>query len=103
MMGGVGIVVFIVFALAQLVAGFLGIEYELGTFWASAAIFVAFGLRFTAPITIGAFFGATKVWGWHWLPALAFAAPGLGLAVPGVLAALLAMYTERSRGPATSA
>jgi hypothetical protein len=54
-------------------------------------VVVAFGFRFTLPITVGAFFGAMNVWEWHWALALLFAAPGLVLALPGVLASIFAM------------
>ncbi len=71
------LIVFWAMAIAQLMAGFEGIQLELGTGWAWSAVSLAVFLRFSLPITIGAFFGATKVWGWHWALALVFVAPGL--------------------------
>lgn len=87
--GGLGIVAFLVFGIAQMIAGFAGISHELGAVWAWAALVAALGFRFTLPITIGSFFGALHVWDWHWVVALLFAAPGLALLVPGVLASFL--------------
>lgn len=89
----------IALAIAQLIAGYQGIEHHFGGWWAWGAVFVALAFRFTLPISIGAFFGATDVWGWHWLAALAFVAPGLVLVVPGILASLLSWLssTWRSR------
>jgi hypothetical protein len=89
LLGTGGFIAFAIFGIAQLVAGFAGIEHGLGVGWAWAALAVAFIFRFTLPITIGAFFGAMNVWGWHWLLAAIFAAPGLALVVPGVLAAII--------------
>jgi hypothetical protein len=84
----------IALAIAQLVAGYAGIQHHLGAFWAFVAVALAFFARFTLPLTIGAFFGAMDVWGWPWYWALAFATPGLALMalmIPGVLAASLAL------------
>ena len=81
-----------VLAIAQLIAGYIGIQHHLGTIVAVLAVLAAFALRFTLPLTIGAFFGAMNVWGWPWYGALAFALPGLAfmaLMIPGALAASL--------------
>lgn len=88
MSGVVGLIVgiaFVALAVAQLVAGFVGIEHEVGTWWAWGAVAVALLMRFTLPLTVGAFFGAMYVWHWHWLAALLFAAPGLLLMLPSVV------------------
>lgn len=90
-LGIVGCIAFMAFGIAQLVAGFAGIEHGIGSFWAWAALFVALALRFTLPITIGAFFGAMNVWGWYWVLAALFAAPGLLLVIPGVLASIFSL------------
>lgn len=78
-------ILFIVYGIAQLVAGYVGIDFHLGAFWAGVAIFAALMFRFTLPITIGAFFGAMDVWHWHWALAALFAAPGLAFMIPGVI------------------
>mgnify|MGYP000991626646 CR=1 FL=1 len=88
-LGVFGFIAFLAFGVAQLCAGYAGIEYHLGSVWAFIAIFLALGLRFTLPITIGAFFGAMDVWDWHWALAALFAAPGLAFVIPGVLAAII--------------
>lgn len=85
----VGVIGFLLFGIAQLCGGYLGIEHHLGSIWAFVAIFLALGLRFTLPITIGVFFGAMDVWDWHWALAGLFAAPGLAFVIPGVLAAII--------------
>jgi len=82
-------IVILVYGLVQIWAGFIGIDHHLGSGWAWAAIAVFFIFQFTLPVTIGSFFGAMDVWGWHWAGALAFAAPGLAfmlLMIPGSLA-----------------
>ena len=86
-----GFLAILMFGLAQFVAGYSGIEYHLGAGWAFGALAVGFLLRFTLPITIGAFFGAMNVWGWHWAIAGLFAAPGLLFVIPGVIASVASM------------
>jgi hypothetical protein len=82
---------FLVIACAQMAAGYAGIEHSLGHFWAVAAVVVLIFFRISLPLTVGAFFGAMNVWGWHWALALLFAAPGLLFVVPGALAAAIAV------------
>jgi len=94
--GLVAFAVFLVFASAQIAAGYAGIEHGVGHVWALVAVFAAVLLRFTLPITIGAFFGAMSAWGWHWALALLFAAPGLVFVLPGVIPAIFSLAT---RGP----
>lgn len=90
-LGIAGFLAFMAFGIAQLVAGFVGIEDGLGVVWAWVALVAALMFRFTLPITVGSFFGALNVWGWHWAFAGLFAAPGLLLVVPGVLASALSL------------
>ncbi len=87
---------FLVLVISQFVAGFQGIQHHCGTGWAIAAVVAVF-FRFTLPLTVGAFFGAMNVSGWHWLAALCFAVPGLALVIPGVIAALVASLATRGR------
>lgn len=92
-LGIVGFLAFMAFGIAHLIAGFAGIEQGIGSIWAWIALFAALALRFTLPITVGAFFGAMNVWGWHWALAALFAAPGLLLVIPGALASVLSLVT----------
>lgn len=87
------IVGMLVLAIAQAIAGFVGIQHHLGITVAVIALLLAIFARFTLPLTVGAFFGAMNVWGWHWYWALAFTMPGLvfiALMIPGTLAASFA-------------
>lgn len=80
-----------IYGIAQIWAGYIGIDHHLGAGWAIGAVVVTFLFRFSLPITIGSFFGAMNVWGWPWYGALIFAAPGLAfmaLMIPGALASL---------------
>lgn len=88
-----------VFGLAQLFVGYIGIEEHLGTFWAWSALAAVFFLRFTLPITIGTFFGAMDVLGWHWALALIFTAPGLIFVVPGMIVTLFDWFNGRQEQP----
>ena len=63
-------IAFLIVGIVQMVVGYLGIEYHLGTIAAFVAIFIAFFLRIMLPLTIGTFFGALDVLNWHWLGAL---------------------------------
>jgi hypothetical protein len=85
---------FFAFAAAQMAAGYAGIENGLGQAWALVAVASALLLRFTLPITIGAFFGALHVWGWHWALALCFTIPGLIFVLPGVIPAIFSLATR---------
>ena len=98
-LGTLGVVLLLVFGVvfgsAQLYAAFLGIEHHLAAIWALGAILSAFIFRFTLPITIGSFFGALNVWGWHWPAAFVFAAPGLLLMVPGVFPSMFSFFKRK--------
>jgi len=85
----IGFILFIVYGMAQIVAGYVGIDFHFGAVWAGVAIFAAFMFRFTLPITVGAFFGAMDVWHWHWALAALFAAPGLAFIIPGVIMSII--------------
>lgn len=85
---GLAVILFLFYGIAQLYAGYLGIEHHFSPTWGWIALIASFVLRFTLPITIGSFFGALDVWHWHLAGAVVFAAPGLLLVVPGVLAAI---------------
>ena len=87
----VAIAAFLAFAAAQIAAGYSGIEVGVSAIWAWVAVFAALLLRFTLPVSIGAFYGAVHVWGWHWAAALLFALPGLVFMLPGVIPAIFSM------------
>jgi len=76
-----------VYGIALLIAGYQGIQFELGPWWASGALALAFVARITLPMVVGAFFGAWHVWHWHWGLALVFAVPGLLLIIPALVTA----------------
>ena len=86
----VAILAVTLFGIAQFIAGYVGLSEHLGTPWAIGIFIASLLFRFTLPITVGAFFGAMDVWGWHWSLAALFAAPGLVFLIPGVVASFLA-------------
>ena len=76
--------------LAQMVIGYIGIEYHFGAGWAIGAVVLALMFRFSFPLTIGTFFGAMDVFGFSFIVALLITLPGLLLMVPGAIAAGIA-------------
>ncbi len=88
------IAAFLGFAAAQIAAGYAGIELGLGQLWAVVAVCAALLLRFTLPITVGAYFGAMHLWGWHWPAALCFCLPGLIFVLPGVIPAIFSLTSQ---------
>lgn len=84
-----GVVAFIVYGLFQIYSGFVGIEAYAGPWWAWGALFASLMVRITFPITVGAFYCAWQVWGWHWALAVLWALPGLAFMLPAVIAGTL--------------
>lgn len=80
---------FIAVGIAQLVLGYMGIDYHFGMWAALAAVVVGLFLRVTLPLTIGSYFGAVDVMGWEWYVGILVAAPGLLFIVPSMVAAAL--------------
>ena len=81
---------FLVLCIAHLIIGFHGLDVTFGTGWAYAGLIAAF-FRLTPPLTVGVYFGAVDLWGWHPVAAAVFAAPGLLILIPGIFV----MITER--------
>lgn len=91
-----GFVIFTALGIAQLVAGYVGIEPYLGNILSFVVVLLFLVLRFTLPISICAFFGAMNVWEWHWTVAALFAAPGLLFMMPGILAPVFSFIKNRA-------
>lgn len=93
----------LIYMIAVLAAAIDGIASYWGGLGAALVVVACFFLRFTLPLTVGAFLGAYQVWGWPLVLALLFVAPGLVFVIPGIFAALLApllRYLEgRSKPP----
>ena len=85
---GLGFILFFAFGIFQLIIGYQGIEYHLGSGWAIAALVGTFVFRFTLPITIGTYFGVVDVLEWHWFIALLVTLPGLLFLIPSVLVSI---------------
>lgn len=85
------------FALAifMFAVGWAGIEHEFGKVWGWVAAGLALVLRFTLPLTVGVFYCARDIWGWHWAAALLLAAPGLALMIPGMVATGIQVIRQR--------
>ena len=79
-------IMFMIFGIFQLAAGWAGIEEQFGTFWGIVAIVCAFLFQFTLPIVVGCFLCAVNIWDWHWFGAVLFAAPGLLVMIPAFVA-----------------
>lgn len=85
-MGFIFFALMLAYGVAQIYAGFLGIEHFWGGLIAGGIIVVSIFTRITLPITIGSFLGALYVWEWHWAIALLFAAPGIVFMIPAFVA-----------------
>ena len=88
--GGFGVILMLGIGLAQIVIGYIGIEYHFGSGWAIGAVVLALLFRFSFPLTVGTFFGAMDVFGFSFIVALLITLPGLLLMVPGAIAAGIA-------------
>ena len=90
-------IAFLIVGIVQMVVGYLGIEYHLGTIAAFVAIFIAFFLRIMLPLTVGTFFGALDVLNWHWLGALVLTIPGLLFVVPAMVTAAIGSLMQKQQ------
>ena len=88
--GGFGLLLMLGIGLAQMVIGYIGIDYHFGAGWAIGAVVLALMFRFSFPLTIGTFFGAMDVFGFSFIVSLLITLPGLLLMVPGAIAAGIA-------------
>jgi len=91
-MNAIFAILVLLFGIAQLVVGGMGIEYYFGGFWLGVAIVLVVFFRFNLPIIIGAYFGAVEVLQWHWALALLFAVPGLLFIVPSFIAMIIESF-----------
>ena len=85
------------YGLSYLAIGSMGIEHYWGNIASIIFIILAIFLRFTLPITIGAFFGAVDVLHWHWALAILFVAPGLAFIIPGAIGFLITTLVDKFR------
>ncbi len=88
--GGFGLLLMLGIGLAQMVIGYIGIDYHFGAGWAIGAVVLALMFRFSLPLTVGTFFGAMDVFGFSFIVSLLITLPGLLLMVPGAIAAGIA-------------
>lgn len=88
-------IAWMLYGVAILVVGWIGINEEYGFWWAFAAVVLAFVLRFTLPITYGAIIGSMYLWDWHWIGATLFALPGLVFMVPALFAMIIGLFSRR--------
>ena len=93
--GTLGVIFFLLIGFVQIVLGFLGIDYHLGSGWAVAALIGSLVFRITFPLTIGTFFGALDVLGWNWFGAILITAPGLIFMIPGAVGIALAGLADK--------
>lgn len=75
---------FLLAGLAQLVLGFMGLEYLFGVWVAVLAAGFAVTLRFMLPLVIGSWFGAVYVLGLPWWLGILAVAPGIIFVVPAL-------------------
>ncbi len=88
--GGLGVIFFLLIGIIQIIVGYLGIEYHLGSGWAIGSVIASLLFRISFPLTLGTFFGALDVLGWPWYGAALFTLPGLIFIIPGAVGIALA-------------
>ena len=93
LLGAFSGIVFLIVGIIQIIVGYIGIEYHLGSGFAIGALILGFVFRIMFPLTIGTFFGALDVFGWPWFGALALAAPGLLFIVPAMITSAITSLT----------
>ena len=93
--GTVGVIFFLAVGVIQIIVGYLGIEYHLGSGWAVGAVILSLLLRISFPLTIGTFFGALNVLGWNWFGALLLTVPGIIFMVPGAIGMALTGLADK--------
>ena len=93
LLGAFSGIVFLIVGIIQIIVGYIGIEYHLGSGFAIGALILGFVFRIMFTLTIGTFFGALDVFGWPWFGALALAAPGLLFIVPAMITSAIASLT----------
>ena len=93
--GTVGVIFFLAVGVIQIIVGYLGIEYHLGSGWAVGAVILSLLLRISFPLTIGTFFGALNVLEWNWFGALLLTVPGIIFMVPGAIGMALAGLADK--------
>ena len=85
----------LVIGVAQLIIGFMGIEFYIGTIGAVIVVALCFMFRFSLPLTIGTFLGALEVLNWPWYYALLITAPGLLLIIPAFIGVASSSFENR--------
>ena len=79
----------LIFGAFQIYAGFIGIAYYWGSFWAFAIIALSFLFRTSLLIMIGAFLCAKNVWDWNIIVSIIFVAPSLLFIIPSIVGSML--------------
>lgn len=85
------------YSIFYLYSGFVGLADAAGAGWAWGAVAVLVVIRFSLPMTVGAFLCASEVWDWHPAAALAWALPGLLILLPAMLTAAVKSGSDLMR------
>ncbi|KIC44433.1 hypothetical protein RA28_16050 [Ruegeria sp. ANG-S4] len=76
---------FIAVGIFQAIVGGLGLDYLIGAWAMWLALFALAFFRFSLPLVVGAYFGATEVLEWPWYVGLLCTLPGLIFRIPGLV------------------
>lgn len=91
------ILVVLAVSLLYFYTGVAGISIEFGRGWAIATAIIAGVFRFTLPLSVGAFFYASNIWGWGTLGSILFAFPFLGIQLLLLTGGVLATIADKVR------
>jgi hypothetical protein len=94
LLGAIGVLLMLAYSAVYLYSGGAGIYAWGGSAWLSGCILAFVILRIAFPFTLGAFYCAAYLWGWHWSLATVWALPGLAVALPGMLAGAVSLVAQ---------
>lgn len=92
--GCLSALVAMIFGTGYLAIAFSGLENQFGLAWAGAALIILILFNITIPLSVGSYFYATSVLGWHWFEAILFT-----LIVVTIIVPLITRAVNRTLNP----
>lgn len=80
--GCLSTLVVLIFGTGYLAIAFSGLENQFSLVWAGTALIILIVFNITLPLSVGSYFYATSVLGWHWFEAILFSLIVITIIVP---------------------